>query len=112
MPTSMSFGSSVDVLELHELRDRNRRSRPRLDVDRYRVAGLLEVERFLELRQHARVPAVKVRDRFARGLEQHAVGVEELERQRDDGVGENLHGISGRRKGGTRDVDAEAVRAR
>ena len=49
------------------------------------------------------MPAVQVGDRLARAiLEQHVVGVEELERDRDDGIGEDVHGGARRRSGGTR----------
>ncbi len=82
----------VGRLELDELGIVVAESVFRLDVDGHRVAGLLEIERCLELRQHAGVPAVQVGDGLVRRLEQHAVGVEELEGQRDDGVGEDVHG--------------------
>ena len=82
----------VCALQLDELGIVIAESVFRLDVDGDGVAGLLEIERFLELRQHARVPAMQVGDRLVRGLEQNAVGVVELEGQRDDGVGEDVHG--------------------
>jgi hypothetical protein len=66
----------------------------RLDVDRDGVAGFFHVERSFDLRQHSRVSAVQIGDRFRARFEQHAVGVEELERKRDDRVGNDVHRLS------------------
>jgi hypothetical protein len=51
----MSFGKLVDLLELDELGIVIAEAVLRLDVHGDRVAGLLEIERLFELRQHARM---------------------------------------------------------
>jgi hypothetical protein len=75
----------------------------RLERDRDRLADLLVHQRFLDAREDARVTAVQVRDRLARFLDQRVAGVEQLEGERDDRVGEDIHRISwcGPRGGGS-----------
>ena len=79
-----------------------------LEGYRDRVAHLLEVERLLDLREHAGVAAVEVRHRLAGLLDQGVLVVEELERDRDDGVGEDVHRGLGR--GQIRGVGSRSLR--
>ena len=76
MPTATSRRQPVGGFELDEFGIVVAETVGGLDVDGDGIAGLLEIERLLELRQHPRMSAVKVGDRLVRGLEQHAVGVE------------------------------------
>jgi hypothetical protein len=53
---------------------------------------------------------MKIGDRLVSGFEQHAVGVEEFEREGNDGVGNNVHRFSKRLKG--IGIDAAGARSR
>jgi hypothetical protein len=94
----------LDGLDFHELRVVVAESVGRLDIHRHRIAGLLAIERRLQPRQHARMPAMQVRDWLVGGLEQRAVGIVELEGERHNGVGEDVHRRS-RREGSAARTD-------
>src|SRR5262249_32952520 len=67
-----------------------------LERDGDRFADLLEVERVLDLREDARMPAMEVGDRLGRFLEPRVARVEQLEGDREDGVGGDVHRGGGR----------------
>ena len=62
-----------------------------LECDGNGIANLLVLQRLFDLRKDSGVTSVQIRYRFIGFLDQSIAGIEEPERKRDHGVGEDIH---------------------